>query len=94
MLALNLSARVSSERVVVLPSSRSVPLTYRIHVDIATFEQVPDGNVRLIAVWQIFRGDGVRLLSMRMADPQFSGQTKERLSSRAAATFVSGVVMA
>jgi topoisomerase-4 subunit B len=32
------------------------------------------------------------ILSLRLADPQFSGQTKERLSSRAAATFVSGVV--
>ncbi|MBU1168826.1 MAG: DNA topoisomerase IV subunit B [Proteobacteria bacterium] len=32
------------------------------------------------------------LLSVKMADPQFSGQTKERLSSRQSAAFVSGVV--
>jgi len=32
------------------------------------------------------------ILSIKMTDPQFSGQTKERLSSRATATFVSGVV--
>ncbi|HEY5775683.1 MAG TPA: DNA topoisomerase IV subunit B [Xanthomonadales bacterium] len=32
------------------------------------------------------------ILSVKMSDPQFSGQTKERLSSRATATFVSGVV--
>ncbi len=32
------------------------------------------------------------LLSVKLADPQFSGQTKERLSSRSAASFVSGVV--
>jgi topoisomerase-4 subunit B len=32
------------------------------------------------------------ILSLRLADPQFSGQTKERLSSRAAATFVAGIV--
>ncbi len=32
------------------------------------------------------------VLSVKMADPQFSGQTKERLSSRACASFVSGVV--
>lgn len=31
------------------------------------------------------------ILSSKMADPQFSGQTKERLSSREAAAFVSGV---
>ncbi len=32
------------------------------------------------------------ILSVKMTDPQFSGQTKERLSSRACATFVSGVL--
>jgi len=32
------------------------------------------------------------ILSVKLAEPQFSGQTKERLSSRECATFVSGVV--
>ncbi|MCH8256953.1 MAG: DNA topoisomerase IV subunit B [Proteobacteria bacterium] len=32
------------------------------------------------------------VLSMKMLDPQFSGQTKERLNSRQAVTFISGVV--
>jgi topoisomerase-4 subunit B len=32
------------------------------------------------------------ILSVKLTDPQFSGQTKERLSSRHCATFVSGVV--
>lgn len=32
------------------------------------------------------------VLSVKLHDPQFSGQTKERLSSRQCATFVSGVV--
>ena len=32
------------------------------------------------------------VLSVKMTDPQFSGQTKERLSSRECASFVSGVV--
>lgn len=31
------------------------------------------------------------VLSVKMLDPQFSGQTKERLNSRQAATFISGV---
>ncbi|MHB8423793.1 MAG: DNA topoisomerase IV subunit B [Gammaproteobacteria bacterium] len=32
------------------------------------------------------------ILSVKMSDPQFSGQTKERLSSRESAAFVSGIV--
>ena len=32
------------------------------------------------------------VLSVKMQDPQFSGQTKERLTSRQSATFVSGIV--
>lgn len=32
------------------------------------------------------------VLSVKLADPQFSGQTKERLTSRECSTFVSGVV--
>lgn len=32
------------------------------------------------------------ILSVKLSDPQFSGQTKERLSSRESAAFVSGVV--
>jgi topoisomerase-4 subunit B len=32
------------------------------------------------------------ILSVKLEDPQFSGQTKERLSSRECATFVSGVI--
>ncbi len=31
------------------------------------------------------------ILSVKMSDPQFSGQTKERLSSRETAAFVSGI---
>lgn len=38
-------------------------------------------------VWQ----DCCYVLSAKMADPQFSGQTKERLTSRQTATFVAGV---
>jgi uncharacterized lipoprotein YmbA len=68
VLAQNLSIMIPSERVVVLPSSRSVPLSHRVHVDISTFEQGPSGNVQLTAVWQVFRGNGVQLLSMRRVD--------------------------
>jgi topoisomerase-4 subunit B len=36
--------------------------------------------------------DSSYVLSMKMRDPQFAGQTKERLSSREPAAFVSGIV--
>jgi topoisomerase-4 subunit B len=36
-------------------------------------------------------GRSACILSLKLRDPQFSGQTKERLTSRDAATFVSGV---
>ena len=39
-------------------------------------------------VWETCR----YVLSVKMVDPQFTGQTKERLSSRECASFVSGVV--
>ena len=39
-------------------------------------------------VWQ----NCAYVLSFKMSDPQFSGQTKERLSSREAAGFISGIV--
>ena len=32
------------------------------------------------------------VLSSKLANPQFSGQTKERLSSREAASFISGII--
>ena len=32
------------------------------------------------------------ILSVKLSDPQFSGQTNERLSSRACATFVGGII--
>ena len=50
---------------------------------------IPKG-IKLSAedVWQ----NCAYVLSFKMLDPQFSGQTKERLSSREAAVFVSGIV--
>ena len=52
-------------------------------------DSLPRG-VKLIAedIW-----DGVQyVLSLKLVDPQFAGQTKERLSSRQSAVFVSGVI--
>ncbi len=67
VLALNLSNMIPTERVTILPSSRSVPLDYRVDVGIANFEQGPTGAIELIAVWQVFKGDDHRLVRMRKA---------------------------
>jgi topoisomerase-4 subunit B len=54
------------------------------------FRNLLPRNVRLAPedVWERC----CHILSVKMSDPQFSGQTKERLSSRECAPFVSGVV--
>lgn len=65
VLADNISNMVPTERVILLPSSRTIPLDYRVQVGISTFEQGPDGTVKLVAGWQVFKGDDFGLLSMR-----------------------------
>ena len=54
------------------------------------FRNLLPRNVRL-APEDLWEGC-CHILSVKMTDPQFSGQTKERLSSRECAPFVSGVV--
>ena len=53
------------------------------------FRSLLPRGVKLVAddVWERCR----YVLSVKMAEPQFTGQTKDRLSSRACAAFVSGV---
>jgi len=58
--------------------------------DYCTFRNLLPRGVKLAPedVW-----DGCRyILSVKMDEPQFSGQTKDRLSSRECAAFISGVV--
>ncbi|MDA8692144.1 DNA topoisomerase IV subunit B [Candidatus Pseudothioglobus singularis] len=54
------------------------------------FRNLTPKNIKLTPddVWQRI----AYVLSIKILDPQFSGQTKERLSSRECASFVSGVV--
>ena len=54
------------------------------------FRNLIPKNIKLTPddVWQRI----AYVLSIKILDPQFSGQTKERLSSRECASFVSGVV--
>ena len=54
------------------------------------YRNIPPRGVKLSAedIWDRC----AYVLSVKMQDPQFAGQTKERLSSRQCAAFVSGVV--
>ncbi len=58
--------------------------------DFCDFRDLTPRGVKLTPedVW----GRACYILSVRMKDPQFSGQTKERLSSREAASLVTGLV--
>lgn len=67
LLALNLSTMIPTDRVTMLPASPAVSLDYRVEVEAAVFEQVAGGDVELVAVWQVFRGDEDKLLTMRKA---------------------------
>jgi len=65
VLAQNLSNMIPSDRVILLPSTRTIPLDYRVQVNIANFEQGPDGAIKLNANWQVFKGDDYKLLEIR-----------------------------
>ena len=71
-----------------------VPLTHHllalIASDAAVLKRILPRGVKLSAedIWDRC----AYVLSVKMQDPQFAGQTKERLSSRQCAAFVSGVV--
>ncbi|WP_416885115.1 DNA topoisomerase IV subunit B [Marinospirillum sp.] len=58
--------------------------------DFCEYRNLLPRGVKLTAedLWQ----DCAFVLSLKMQDPQFAGQTKERLSSRQSATFISGVL--
>lgn len=54
------------------------------------FRKLLPRGLKIVAedIWQ----DSCYILSVKMRDPQFSGQTKEKLTSRESAAFVAGVV--
>jgi topoisomerase-4 subunit B len=58
--------------------------------DFCEFRNLLPRGIKLTAddVWE----QCAHIISVKLQDPQFAGQTKERLSSRECATFVSGVV--
>jgi uncharacterized protein len=64
VLSQNLTVMIPSDRIVQLPVSAAVPVSYEIRVEIVSFERQPDGTVNLVARWTVVGDGGRRLLTM------------------------------
>jgi uncharacterized lipoprotein YmbA len=65
VMAENLSAALSTNRIEFYPVQQSSPVDYRISVDIVQFEADQAGKVVLIARWQILDHDGEPVLPLQ-----------------------------
>ena len=72
VLAENLSILLSTDRVSVYPWRKSVPIEYRVVMDVTRFDGKLGGNAWLIARWTVFSGRGKKVLHMegsRISEP-------------------------
>lgn len=67
VMAENLSAALSTDRIEFYPAHSSSPVDYRISVDIVRFDADQTGRVVLIARWQILDGGGQPVLPLQRA---------------------------
>jgi hypothetical protein len=65
VLADNLSAMIPSERVSIFPWPKSMPVQYRVTLEVIHLEKMPDEKVILDTGWNILGSDGENLLVMR-----------------------------
>jgi len=65
VMAENLSAVLSTDRIEFYPARRSSPVDYRISVDIIQFDANQAGQVVLIARWKILNRDGESLVPLQ-----------------------------
>jgi len=85
----NLSILLGSEKVVAFPWRSSIPVDYQVVMQVLQLDGLPGKTVVLRARWQIFSGDGKRLLeySYSIYEEKVEGQTIDALvttESRAA----------
>ncbi len=62
VLAENLSYRLATDRIIVLPARRDVPLDRQVEVEVTRFDADETGRVALDARWRLYDGRGDRLL--------------------------------
>ncbi len=65
VLAENLSRLLGTDGVVTQPWGSSVPIAFQVVIELRRLDRGIDGQVHLLAQWRLFRGDGVKLLSIR-----------------------------
>ena len=65
VLAENLSAALSTDRIEFYPVQNSSPVDYRISVDIVQFDANQTGQVVLVARWQVLDSDGGPVLPLQ-----------------------------
>lgn len=58
----NLSHRLKTDRIAMLPARRDTPLDHQVEVEVTRFDADETGQVVLDARWRIFDGQGDRLL--------------------------------
>lgn len=81
VLAENLSILLSTDRVSVYPWRKSVPIEYRVVMDVTRFDGKLGGNAWLIARWTVFSGRKKKVLHMeksRISEPS-GGQGYEAM---------------
>ena len=68
VMAENLSRLLGTDAVVIQPWSSRLPLDYQVALEIRRLERGTDGQVRLLAQWRLFRGDGDRLVGIHRSE--------------------------
>ncbi len=83
VLSQNLSTLLCTKAVVVFPWRGTIPIDYRIEMDIVRFDGTLGGHVSFEAWWRVFRGDGKTMLISKKSilDEKAGGQDYKSLVS-------------
>jgi len=84
VLATNLANLLTTDRVSLYPWPDRVPVDYQITLDVAKFEQEPDGGIVLDAFWRLVSLSSSKVLVMRRSIHRVSGAPVETTGSGAA----------
>ncbi len=81
----NLAALVPTDRIVILPRRRSLPLDYQVEINVIQFDTSAQGETVLAARWTLFGKDGKKLLLSAESNISASTATPGDYESVAAA---------